>query len=285
MSPLRQTALAGAAFVCAFAIGLAAYFPGAALSRYVSLQAERAAGLPVRLSPLRLGLTGLSAGSLEVQPAEGGALVVRDLHVPWSWRWVAELPVSGRIGAEGRFDADWSWSGALSLKATGISLQDLPLQSLLPRDARLQGRFDATVVTGPLPARQAALRELPTGRLEARAEGLEAANVKVAGLAFPPVHLDALEVRMGLGRTLQVESATLRGDVQGTVSGTVIPNLERPADSRLSLNVSLQVQRAWMDRLGDLRGLAEGFLPGGRLEGAVEGTLAAPVLNRSGKRP
>jgi hypothetical protein len=88
-----------------------------------------------------------------------------------------------------------------------------------------------------------------------------------------------------LGRTVQVESATLRGDAQGTVSGTIIPNLARPADSRLSLNLSLQVQRAWLDKLGDLRQAAEAFLPGGRIEGALEGTLSAPVLNRAGKRP
>jgi type II secretion system protein N len=285
MSPLRQTALAGAAFVLAFAIGLGAYFPGAAVSRYVSLQAERASGFPVRLSPLSLGLTGLSAASLELRPPESAALRVDDLRVPWTWRWVTEFPVSGRIGAEGRVEVNWSWSGALSLQATGIDLQDLPLQGLLPRDAKLQGRFDASLTAGPLTLRPAALRELPPGRIEARGEGIDASNVKVAGFALPPVHLDSVEVRAGLGRTVQVESATLRGDAQGTVSGTIIPNLARPADSRLSLNLSLQVQRAWLDKLGDLRQAAEAFLPGGRIEGALEGTLSAPVLNRAGKRP
>ena len=284
MSPVRQTALAVAAFLCAFAIGLAAYFPGEALSRYVSLLAGRAAGMPVNLSPLRVGLTGLSASTLEVRPPAGAPFVVHHLHAPWTWRWVSVLPVSGLIGQEGRIDVNWNWSGDLSLTAKGVSLQDVPLP-MLPRDAKLQGRFDALLSAGPLALRQGALRELPDGQLEARVEGIAVDNLRLGGMSVPPLHLDSVELRLVLGRTVQVESATLRGDVQGTLSGTIVPNLEHPENSRISLNVSLQVQRAWLDRLGDLRELAEGFLPGGRLEGAVEGTLAAPVLNRAGKGP
>ncbi|MFI5399667.1 MAG: type II secretion system protein GspN [SAR324 cluster bacterium] len=283
MSPLRLTALAGVVFLLAFGIGLAMYFPGQAVSRYVSQRAERAAGVPVRLSPISIGLTGLSAATLEVRPADGASFVVHDLHVPWTWRWVSEFPISARIGPEGRVDVDWSWSGDLSVTAKGVPLQDLPLP-MLPRETKVQGTLDASLRAGPLALRQGTPREVPAGQLEVRAEALEVSNLRVAGTALPPVRIDVLDAKVGLGRTLQVESVTLRGDVQGTVSGTVVPNLDRPSDSRISLNVSLQVQNAWLDRLGEMRPLAEGFLPGGRFEGIVEGTVAAPILNRNGKR-
>jgi len=281
MSPARLTALASAAFLAAFVIGLAASFPGEAVSRYVSQRAERAAGMPVRLSPVRVGLTGLSAAMLEVRPPDGPPLAVHDLHVPWTWRWLSEFPLSARIGPDGRIDVDWSWSGNLSVTAMGVPLEGLPL-AMLTREGRFRGRIDASLQAGPL---RPGVREMPAGQLELRAVGLEASDLRAAGTALPPVRIDALDAKIGLGRTMQVESVTLQGDVQGTVSGTVFPNLERPGDSRISLNVSLQVQRAWLDRLGDLRPLAEGFLPGGRFEGIVEGTLAAPILNRTGKRP
>ncbi|MFI5400122.1 MAG: type II secretion system protein GspN [SAR324 cluster bacterium] len=281
MSPARLTALAGAAFVAAFVIGLAATFPGEAVSRFVSRRAERAAGMPVRLSPVGIGLTGLSAATLEVRPPDGAALVVHDLHVPWTWRWLSEFPLSARIGPDGRIDVDWSWSGNLSLTAKGVPLEDLPSPPL-PREGKFRGRIDASLQAGPL---RPGVREMPGGQLEVQAVGLEASNLRVAGTALPTVRIDALNAKVGLGRTVQVESVTLRGDVQGTVSGTVVPNLDRPGDSRISLNVSLQVQSAWLDRLGEMRPLAEGFLPGGRFEGIVEGTVSAPILNRTGKRP
>jgi type II secretion system protein N len=283
MTPVRLSLLALGAFLLALLLGLMAYFPGEALSRYVSLQAERSLGLPVRLSPIRIGLTGATADTLEIRPIEGAPFILRSVHAPWTWRWFSGLPLSAQIGSGGSLEAGWGWSGDLSLTAKRIALQDIPLP-MLPRDTRIQGKLDATLRAGPIVLRQPGLREIPPGRLEFKLEGFEASNVQVSGIALPPVRLESVEARIGLGRTLQLESATLRGDAQGTASGTVVPNLDRPVDSRLSLNVSLQVQRAWIDRLGDLRPVAEGFLPGGRLEGAVEGTVGAPVLNRNAKR-
>jgi type II secretion system protein N len=283
MTTVRLTLVAVAVFAMALILGLMAYFPGESLARYISLQAERSLGLPVKLSPIQVGLTGLTADSLEIRMGESKPFVLRNVHAPWTWRWVTEFPLSARLGSEGIIELGWGWAGMVSVTGKSIAVQDLPL-AMLPKDTRIQGRLDVIANAGPIAMRPAGFREIPQGRLEVKLEGFEAANLQIAGVSLPPIRFDSAEARLGLGRTVQLEGATFRGDAQGTASGTIVPNLDRLTDSRLSLNVSLQVQRAWMDRLGDLRPLAEGFLPGGRLEGAVEGTVGAPILNRNAKR-
>jgi len=284
MSNLRLAAIAAAAFVLALAIGMAASFPGEALSRYISQQVERAAGMPVRLSPLHLGVTGLSAEALDILPPDSSPVFVREVHFPWTWRWISEIPLSAKIGDNGKIDVAWGWSGNLAVTLKDLALQDLPLP-MLPPDTRLKGTVNAALTLAPVSLRQHGIGGMPAGSLELQAEGIEAINVRAAGIAIPTIRLDSVEARIGLGRTVQVESLTLRGDAEGTVTGTIVPNLERPADSRLSLNVALQVRRNWIDQLGNLKPLAEGFLPGGRIAGALEGTVGAPVLNRTAKRP
>jgi type II secretion system protein N len=281
MSRLRLTLLACAVGLVAFVIGLRVYFPGAALSRYAAQQAQRALGMPVRLSPIHPGLTGIGADTLDLVPPNSRPVTIQDVRVPWTWRLFTGLPLSARIGTDGSAELSWGWGGDLEWSLSRVALQDLPLGVFGP-DIQVQGRVDASGRAGPL--KTGGAREMPPGKLDLRADSVQVTGVKVAGTAVPPVHLDVVEVHLVLGRTVQVESASVRGDAQGTVTGTIVPNLDRPADSRLSLNITMQVQRTWMDGLGDLKPLAQAALPDGRIEGTLEGTLAAPTLSRTQKR-
>lgn len=280
MNRLRLVGLACLAGLVLFAGGLAAYFPGDAAARYLARRAELGLGMPVTLSPVGPTWTGLAADKLEVGTA-GGPLVARNLRAPWSWRWLMGLPLQARIGSAGLVEATWSWNGSMTLAASGVQLQDLPMA--LPAEMRLLGQVRMTAQINPV--RAGGLRgELPPGRIEVRIEGVEVRNARLAGAALPPLRLDWVDGHAAFGRTVQVEALTFQGDAQGNVSGTIVPNLGRPEDSRLNLNVTLVLQQSWMSQLGDLRTLAEGLLPGGRLDGVVEGTLAAPTLTRTAKR-
>ncbi len=280
MNRLRLVGWACLAGLVLFAVGFAAYFPGGAAARYIARRAEQGLGMPVTLSPVGPTWSGLAADKLEVRTA-GGALVARNLLAPWSWRWLTGLPLQARIGSEGLVEGTWSWNGSVTLAASGVQLQDLPMAA--PAEVRLLGRVRMTAQIDPIRA-GAPGGQLPSGRIEVRAEGVEVRNARLAGVALPPLRLEWVEGHAALGRTVQVEALTFQGDVQGNVSGTIVPSPGRLEQSRLNLNVTLVLQQSWMNQLGDLRPLAEGVLPGGRLDGVVEGTLAAPTLTRIAKR-
>jgi type II secretion system protein N len=282
MTRFQLTILACLAFVLLFVAGLATHFPGAAVARYVGRQVERGLGIPVQLSPIRLAWSGMAADRLEVRVPGSVPLIVQDMRLPWSWRWVLEAPLEARFGKEGRIEAAWGWGGEASLSASRVPLQDIPLG--LPADVKVQGRVDVTARVGPQAPGRASVREMLPGRIELKAEGVEIRELHLAGTALPPLRLETVEGRIGLGRVVQLESLVFRGDAQGNLSGTITPNLDRPGDSRLNLNLTLLLQPTWLNQLGDLRTVAEGLLPGGRLDSAIEGSLAAPTLTRT-KRP
>ena len=284
MTRLQLWLSACAAFLLLFIAGLAAHFPGDVVSGYVGRQVERGLGIPVLLAPIHLGWSGLTADRLEVRVPGADPLIVQDMRLPWTWRWMFGVPLEARLGSDGQIGAAWSWGGEASLSARRIRLQDLPL-GLLPAGAKIQGRVDVTARVGPQAPGRAAVREMLPGRLDVKAEGVEIREVQLAGTALPPVRLDSVEGQATLGRVVQVDSLAFRGDAQGNLSGTITPNLDRPGESRLNLSLTVVLQPAWLNQLGDLKPVAEGLLPGGRLDGTIEGTLAAPALARTAKRP
>jgi type II secretion system protein N len=280
MSRSRLGIWAGLAAVVFFAAGVAATFPGESVARYVGQQMEAGLGIPVSLTPVRVTWRGLAADRLEIR-APGAVLAAQNLRIAWGWGWFSGLPVDARIGTDGTVEAVWSWNGGLAVNVNSVQLQDLPLR--LPGDAKITGRISLNARLEP-PQQGRPPGELPQGQVDMRAEGIEIGGVKLVGAAMPPLRLELVEGRGTLGPIVRIETLTFRGDAEGSVTGTVAVNPARFGDSRLQLNVTLALLRPWINQLGDLRPLAEGFLPGGRLEGTVEGTVAAPTFTRTGKR-
>lgn len=278
MNPVRLTVVACAAGMVFFAAGLIAMFPGEQAAADAARTVERSVGLPVMLAPLRVTWRGLAADRLEMR-IPSGVLVLHDIYAPWSWRMLTGLPLTAEIGASGTADFHASWSGDVTMRLGAVMLQDLPLK--LPEGVLLLGRIAGTAhldgTHGGPPG------GLPAGRIDVKAEAVEVRNVKLGGTALPPLRLETMEGRAilvpsGATDTLRVESLALRGDAEGTVTGTIEINPARPEDSRLNLSAALLVQRSWTEGLGDLRAVAESFLPGGRLNGTIQGTLGAPTF-------
>jgi len=134
----------------------------------------------------------------------------------------------------------------------------------------LTGRFRPTAAQG---GSQSAI---PDGEIRGRVESVEIAGIDVAGTKLPVTRLQDIDVNVRTGRTVQIERIEARGDLQGTMQGSIVPSVARPQDTRLSLTVAATLRPAWIQETGALRPILEGFFPGGRIEGGLNGTTGHP---------
>ncbi|HUJ73413.1 MAG TPA: type II secretion system protein GspN [bacterium] len=272
--------LGAALFLASFWLGLMWSFPGAALAGYLASQ-WRAPGLSVQLAPVRFTGWALHSDTLQVRAAgtpSASLLVLTDLSIP-----VLRLPggvaLHATLGRTGRLNAEWPWSGGqLDIRSANLNLDDIPALSLLHGIA-MRGQVSMQAhLAGPLPAPGDPQGVLPDGTISAHAEDVQLSQLNVAGTALPPVRLRDLTLRARTGRSVAVEGLSFAGDVQGSVTGTIVPEWADPLNSRLNLRVTTTLDAAWMNQLGALRAVLQSLMHGDRLETMLTGTLRAPNL-------
>ncbi|MBI4084187.1 MAG: type II secretion system protein GspN [Candidatus Lambdaproteobacteria bacterium] len=265
--------------VALLALGLSAHFPGAALSRFVATRVNLAVPqLGVVLTPAELGWGGLTIERVELLlngAARPTALVsLRDLRLAVPWRPWRGLPVSATLGDKGRIDALVPWRGAVSFALRDIRFEEIPaLRGALRVPIRGSLRVDGALERPPAGAIG---NELPKGRLSGYAEGIEIGPYAQGGVQLPAARIERVDLKLTSDRALEVEQFAFRGDVQGTVSGSIVPRLDRPEQSALRLNVQASFRPDWLQRLGALRLLFDAMLVNGSLNGTVTGTAGRP---------
>ena len=267
--------------LAAFWIGLMVSFPGAAVSRYVERQANRRQGFDLALAPAELHWNALVVPRAELRrrdnPAAAPLVTVTDFSVPVTWRLVRGLPMTGVLGREGHVEAFLPWALGGEARMSGdVHLESVPLPAVLQPVAlsgrlAFQGRFlmDAEARVGT---------RLPDGKLEADVQGLVVNGVEVSGVKLPPTRLDSLNLELETGRSMNVRRMDYRGDLQGTVEGTIAPNLRDPRNSVLALRITVAFRETWLAQLGDLRPALESFLERGRMVLNLTGTVGRPQL-------
>jgi hypothetical protein len=281
MKRLAIVVLAIVVLLGAFWIGLMLNFPGEAVSRYVERQVNRHQGFDLLLAPAELRWNRLVVERAELRrrdnPAAEPLFVVTDFAVPVTWRLIRGLPVRGVLGKEGEVRAflPWALGGEARLDAT-VYLETVPPPAVvkpiaLTGKVELQGRFimDAEAQVGT---------RLPDGTLELTGQGVIVSGIKAGGVDLPPTRLDALAVTLETGRTINVRRFEFRGDLQGTVAGTLTPNLREPRNSLLALRIVSAFKDGWLTQLGTLRPLLESFLERGRIVLSLGGTVGRPLL-------
>lgn len=259
--------------------GFAANFPGEALSRLIAARLNRLPNIEARLSPASLGLISIGVDDLSLNLTRPGQslLVLKNVRIPFSWALFSGLPVEARIGSEGELDAFIPWEeGELTVKGTALRIEDIPgFTALAPAKLRggvsFSGKFQLTPKS-----RGRSADALPEGKLTARAEAVELANMAVLGAALPVTRLESVDFSVKTGKRIEVEQITLKGDVQGGVTGFIQPRLASLGRSPMQLNVAVSFNQAWMGKLGSMRPLVEGFLKNGRLEAVLRGSLGSP---------
>ncbi|MGH7161466.1 MAG: translocation/assembly module TamB domain-containing protein, partial [Acetobacteraceae bacterium] len=239
---------------------LSAKGPISALALSISADAQAPAPASLTAQALINGTAG--EASLSALGLKYRGLAAR-LLAPAKIVFRPDMAIRGlRLAAEGaELDADGSLSPRLALT---IALHNVTPALIRPFDPHLaiKGRLDATAnVVGSLRA--------PTGRIEARARGLDLSSGLTAGL--PPADL-ALNATIA-GRTMHLQTTLSAGS--GTrieLAGTA------PFGSTGTLDLGVTGH-------ADLALLEPAMAPSGRhvagqfaLDGTVRGTLAAPAI-------
>jgi type II secretion system protein N len=276
-------ALAIGVFIVAFTAGLAAQFPSAAVTRAIEGGIASTTALSVALGPVRLTATGLRSDRLTIRNAgavdEAPWLTLTELRVPLHPSLWRGAPLIARFGSGGQVRGFLAWDGSiLAVEQLTARLEDLPPAAGLA-GIGIKGGLSLSGQANPGRARRTSPTELPNGEFRGRLEAVEISGAALAGSKLPPARLDEVEFLVRTGHTVQIERFQVRGDLQGTVQGSITPNPGRIQDSRLSLQVTASVRPGWLQDAGALRPILEGFFPGGRIEGAVTGTIAMPNWN------
>jgi hypothetical protein len=288
MRKLALIVLGALLFLAVFWIGLMVHFPGAALSRMIESRLASMPMLSASLSPARLGVTGLHFESLRfsLRRPEGpvSLIALKDLAISLTWRLWNGLPVQGSIGDRGRLQLFAPWEAQpLSIAVTDVALEKVPGLAVI-KPIQVSGRvsLSGTVdLGGQRPKRRASF---PKGSLTARAEQLEVRELNIMGTALPPAKLETVALEVTLGERIQFDRLEFRGDLQGNVTGSIRPRPANLLQSDLQLNVTASFRPEWLERLGPLQALVQGFLKDGRLRASVHGTVARPKLRAAGGR-
>jgi len=281
MKRLGVIVLAVVVVVGAFWIGLMVNFPGESVSRYVERQVNRRQGFDLVLTPAELRWNRLYVARAELRrrdnPTAAPLFTVHDFAVPITWELIRGLPARAGLGQEGEVQAFLPWSPGGQARLDGhVRLEQLPLPEVLnpikvAGQVAVRGRFTMD------PQSQTGAR-LPDGVLEVNGEGLTVSGVKIGGTELPEARLDAVNATLETGRTVRLRRLEFRGDLQGSVDGTLSPNLSNPRNSLLALRISTAFRDTWLVQLGPLRPILESFLNRGRAVVNLSGTVGNPNL-------
>jgi hypothetical protein len=236
--------------------------------------------LAVTLSPVRLTPFGLRSDRLVIRDASApnGAplMILSDVRVPVSPSLFRGAPLRASIGTEGSVSGFMAWDGSdITVDQLSARLEDFPIAGALP-GVSAKGKVTLSAQFHPPPARPGAKAEIPEGEIRGKLEAVEISGLSAAGVSLPVTRLQDVDISVKTGRVVQIDRFETRGDVAGTVKGTITPNADRPQDSRLALTVATTLRQGWIQEAGVLRPILEGFFPGGRVEGTLNGTLGVP---------
>lgn len=271
-----------------FWAGLAANFPGEALSRVVSAKLNRLPNFAVRLSPASLGLISIKVDELTVNLTAAGqstpVLTLKNVRIPFGWALFSGLPVEAEIGEQGEFDLFVPWEqGEMTISGTELRMEEIPGFRALA-SARVRGglNFSGKFQLAPGAQKGRSAGQLPQGTFTARAGAVELSNMGIMGTTLPITRLESAQLAVKTGKRIEVEQLTLRGDVQGGLKGYIQPRLSSFTNSPMQLKLTMSFRQSWLQKLGPMRPIVEGFLKNGRLEAVLRGSLGRPAFRRVG---
>lgn len=261
-----------------FWIGLMVHFPGEALSTFAERRMGTVLGRPVKLTPATLRGLSVRVARIDVPPLPGaarGGVTLSDVRL--SLLGLGALPLRARIGETGRLAASWSWlHGGVRFSAADVPLD--ALANLSPGQApRVQGLASLQLRLARLPSGPPQhWPRLPDGALSGQLADVTVQGLEAVGQTVPPLSLNRVDFTATLGENIEITQVALSGDIDGQLSGQITPRLAQLGQSRIDLQVRATPKPAWLQRLGALQPMVQGFLRDGRLDAVLQGTLANP---------
>ncbi len=264
-----------------FWVGLMLNFPGETVSEYLESRVNRSQGFLVELAPARMHWNRVRIATARVRRRDNlearPLVVLNDFTVPVTWRLVSGLPLSAAVGRQGRVEAFLPWSvGGEAWLEGSLRLEEVPVPEVFEPIA-VKGRVNVNGRFQMDEQAQAGAR-LPEGRLEAQGSNLNVSGVHFGAQRLPAADFSRATLVLRTGREVTVEQGEFQGDIQGTLSGSITPELAHPRRTALALRITASFRPAWLEGLGTLRPVLEGFLKQGRLLVAMEGSVAQPRL-------
>ena len=269
-------------FLAAFWIGFVNHFPGAALSRYLERNLNRDPRYFASIAPAELKWNRLVIPQIRVDGGPGGTpkflVAFNDIEIPLSFNVLSGATVRTTIGGFGSLELFWPWEpGAVRVSGRDIRLEAIPALAQLPAK-RINGRLEFDGEFTPTGS------GLPAGSLRGRLKEVEIGGVPILGLEIGRTRLDEARFQLSLGRVIQLETLTLQGDVQGQITGSITPRVNRLQASLLNLQVDLAIAPQWIEQLESLGPIVESFLEEGRLRGNLRGTVGKPIFRKPRSR-
>ena len=269
-------------FLVAFWIGFVNHFPGAALSRYLERNLNRDPRYFASIAPAELKWNRLVIPQIRIDGGPGGTpkflVAFNDTEIPLSFNMLSGATARTTVGGFGSLELFWPWEpGVVRVSAREIRLEAIPALAQLPVK-RINGRLEFDGEFTPTDG------GLPQGRLRGRLIGVEIGEFAILGLNIGRTRLDEVRFQLSLGRVIQVETFTLQGDVQGQITGSITPRVNRPQASLVNLQVDLAIAPQWIEQLETLGPIVESFLDEGRLRGNLRGTVGKPTFRKSRSR-
>ena len=272
-------------FALVYWIGMMVNFPGDAGSRYIESLVNRNRRIVMRMSPLELKWNRLVAERVALDALVGNSvrsiITFHDAEIPLSFGLFNGLTFRATTTGRGRLEGFWPWDESdARVDVTALQLAEVPIVQWL-HPARIDGEL---TIRSILSKSASAQNPWPSAQIRGEGQNISIEGVEFMGVNLPATHLEHLGIQLRLGQTIDVEQFSLRGDIQGSIRGTVTPAIHQLAQTALNLDVELAFRPEWIDDWGDLVPILQAYLDQGRLVGTLRGTPARPIFRKSKQR-
>ncbi len=267
-------------FSASMFVGLVVNFPRGVVTDTIRHELERATGWSWEVKQVGIRWNGIGSSGLIARLSEVKAPVVslKSANVSLLESLFGGPLLRLRTGKRGRIRVrlPWSSSGKFRLR------MKLPLEELSIWQVLEEQGFGRMVVGGDLRAKAMVSwsnrKVAPQGSLEAMVDDLSLGGLQVLGFSVPKLEIGRVQLRIESDGTVQLRELRVEGDWEGEISGSIQWNASNPRNSVLSLQAQLTPRQNWMEKLGGIRPLLEGYLKQGQLRFYLEGHLAKPRL-------
>ena len=272
-------------FALVYWTGMMVNFPGDAGSRYIESLVNRDRRIVLRMSPLELKWNRLVAERVALDAVVGNSvrpiITFHDAEIPLSFGLFNGLTFRATTAGQGRLEGFWPWGEKdARIDVTALRLAEVPIaQWLYP--ARIDGEL---TIRSTLAKSAGVQNAWPSAQIRGQGQNISLEGIEFMGVNLPATHLEHLGIQLRLGQMIDVEQFSLRGDIQGSIRGTVTPVIQQPERTALNLDVELAFRPEWIDDWGDLAPMLKAYLDQGRLVGTLRGTPARPTFRKTKKR-
>jgi type II secretion system protein N len=282
--------------VVALLAGFRQQFPGEAVAKYIESQAQRQTGLQLDIEPIQLEWTRLSTPSVTFpRPPQFWMFPLETLarldQVTLPFLPILQfqqLLVQAQLyQSDLKLAVDLPRMNTLNISLDELMLQQVPLVNMLPFG------FPAGVLSlegeiKNLAQLQRKQQHLPIGTLQGTLTDfrfrLNQKHLLLKGLSITELNLSEVLYEISMQQQLiEISQLTLRGDLEGSVTGSIRLNERNLLESRIDLDLKVRLSQKLQNQLGSLTMMLQGFRCGDFFDVKIRGTfrqISPPFRNR-----